>query len=53
MPDNDTATIAILDYVEAAQELGISAEQAALAAAELVLAIYAGDYDPDPVSVSH
>lgn len=53
MIEDDTATIAILDYVEAAQELGISAEQAALAAAEIILAAYAGEYDPDPVSVTH
>ena len=50
---DDKATLALMIFVDAAQEQGVCANQAAIAAAELVLAIYAGEYDPDPVSVTH
>lgn len=51
--EDDKATLALMIFVDAAQEQGVCANQAAIAAAELVLAIYAGEYDPDPVSVTH
>lgn len=49
---DDDATLALLDYVAATKKQGVGANQAALAAYEIIRAIYAGKYDPDPPSVS-